>query len=133
MAIDYCQYGNMAIQVVNTYKTGDDVLELWNLAFSNGQIKERSESQKNCPLNIFIALCQMGIVKGVPSTIYPNKNNIKSRKHAKRLLEIMIGSPSLTASKAYDLYKKEDITVPKKQGRNAHVVFALLKENLLLI
>lgn len=79
MAIDYGQYGNMAIQVVNTYNTDDDIIELWNLAFSKGQSKERSASQKDCPLNIFIALCQMGAVKGLPSTVCPNKE-MKSQR-----------------------------------------------------
>ncbi|MFS3627210.1 DUF6979 family protein [Proteus mirabilis] len=133
MAINYGQYGNIAIQVVNTYNTGDDIIELWNLAFSKGQSKERSASQKDCPLNIFIALCQMGAVKGIPSTVCPNKRNEKSKKQAKKLLDIMIDNPNLTASKAYGLYKKEDVTAPKEQSRNAHVVFALLKENLLSI
>lgn len=131
--MDYKQYGNIAVQVVNVYKDGDDIIELWNLAFSKGKNKARSAGQKNCPLNIFIALCQMGVVKGLPSTIYPNKRNVKSKKQAKKLLDIMIDNPNLTASKAYGLYKKEDVTAPKEQSRNAHVVFALLKENLLSI
>lgn len=131
--MNYKQYGNIAIQVANVYKNGDDIIELWSLAFSKGKSKERSTSQKNCPLNNFIALCQMGVVKGVPSTNYPNKRNIKSREHAKRLLKLMIDNPDLTVSKVYGFYKKEDTTVPKEQSRNAHVVFALLKENLLLI
>lgn len=131
--MNYKQYGNIAVQVVNVYKNGDDIIELWNLAFSKGESRERSASQKDCPLNIFIALCQMGAVKGLPSTVCPNKRNEKSKKQAKKLLNIMIDNPNLTASKAYALYKKENVTAPKEQSRNAHVVFALLKENLLLI
>lgn len=131
--MNYKQYGNIAVQVVNVYKNGDDIIELWNLAFSKGESRERSASQKDCPLNIFIALCQMGAVKGLPSTVCPNKRNEKSKKQAKKLLNIMIDNPNLTASKAYGLYKKENVTAPKEQSRNAHVVFALLKENLLLI
>lgn len=131
--MNYNQYGNIAVQVVNVYKNGDDIIELWSLAFNKGESRERSASQKDCPLNIFIALCQMGAVKGIPSTVCPNKKNKKTKGQAKKLLDIMIDNPNLTASKAYGLYKKEDVTAPKEQSRNAHVVFALLKENLLLI
>ncbi|MEI9600587.1 hypothetical protein V5030_15410 [Moellerella wisconsensis] len=118
MTIDY---GKIAVQVTKEFSKGGDVYAIWK----NEHGKYSDKPTKGCPRSVFLALCETERISGISKGNYSKRGVWKSIEHARELLGLIKTNPDITL---------KELSKPRcgKQSR-AQVMFALYKENLLLI
>lgn len=90
----------------------------------------KSSIDKGCPRSTFIALCEYGLVIGIPQGSY-SKRGIKENKiYSKKAIELLKEDSKLIELKPIELWGK---ITDKKYNSQMDVVMSLWKEKLIKI
>lgn len=97
-----------------------------------GQEKNMSKSgiDKGCPRSTFIALCEFGLIIGIPENNYSKRGLKENKVYAKKAIELLIDDPKLIKLKPIELWNK---ITDKDYNSQMDVVMALWKEELIKI
>jgi hypothetical protein len=130
------QYGNVAIGVVNKFLSSanpamlDPRQEWRNIA--NLLISSQSSIVKCCPRNVFLGLCENGLVKSIPSGKYTKPTNKKSSAVAAvNLLRKNPGYSSLSSNNLWKIMLSSGLATAKKENSRMDVVLALWNANII--
>lgn len=121
-------YGQAAVQTVLNYDDKMNLREQWTNAISK-ETTSKPSIEKSCPKGAFLGLCELSLVKNIPSNDY--KAGVANKRHAKELLAIAIENPNITAIECFRLYQKNNNGLPKNHNGQADVVISLLEANLI--
>lgn len=128
------QYGKAAIQATNLFVkeiiTSPD--KAWDTAIKS--ISSCVESQKKgCPRNVYLGLCEEGLIKGIPKGKYCKSSNNKNKKYALTAITLLEKYPNLLKDKK-ELWKsvmqEENEDQNKAHNDQMDVVIALWEEKL---
>lgn len=122
------QYGEAAVQTALNYSTEKDLKSEWTRQLS--ALTSGPESiKKNCPRNVFLGLCEEGLIKNIPAKSYGAGGINKAR--ALGLLEIAKLDSEVSVAECYRRYRAKDSNLPAGENGRADVVLSLLKANLI--
>ncbi|EST59134.1 hypothetical protein K151_1958 [Proteus hauseri ZMd44] len=121
-------YGKAAVQTALNYDDKVNLREQWTNAISK-ETTSKSSINKGCPKGAFLGLCELGLVKNIPSNDY--NAGADNKRHAKELLALAIENPNITATECFRLYQKSNNDLPKNHNGQADVVISLLEANLI--
>jgi hypothetical protein len=131
------QYGNVAIGVVNKFLSSanpamlDPIQEWKNMA--NSLITSQLSIDRCCPRNVFLGLCEDGLVRGIPSGKYTQSTLNKS--YAVKAVNLLRNNPGYSALSSNNLWKimlsLGLVTATWENGR-MDVVLALWNANYII-
>jgi hypothetical protein len=128
MAI-YNKYGLIALEaakdVVNPEKS-------WSNA-TKKTYKTISSQKKGCPKNVFLGLCEEGLVKGIKPGVYL-KNSVANlnKKYALLGVALLKTNPNLSRKELW-IKVEEKLKINKRHNSQMDVVLALWESHLIVI
>ena len=128
MRLGMGNYGRAAVQTVLNYDDEVDLREQWTSAISK-ETTSKSSINKGCPRAAFLGLCELGVVKDIPSKDY--KAGEDNERHALELLALAKENPNITAAECFRLYQNSNHSLPKNHNGQADVVISLLEAGLI--
>jgi hypothetical protein len=120
------KYGLTAIKSVQNYRDSYSIEELWSRA-AKEVFETKSSQEKGCPKNTFLALCEEGLVKGIPKGNYTKSE--KNKSYALNTVAILKNNPnnSFTPKELWDKLELGD----KRSNSQMDVVLALWENGLI--
>lgn len=119
------KYGEAAVKSADVIisNEGKNPRDIWVLVTSEIFGEGTSSQQKPCPRNAFLALCEEGLIKGIPKGNYTNSR--KNKEYALKAVEILTENPNLANNpKALWL---EAVGEPKTHNGQMDVIVTLWK------
>ncbi|MFZ1041645.1 MAG: hypothetical protein WCA79_16835 [Anaerolineales bacterium] len=92
-------------------------------------LESKSSQQKGCPRDAFLALCEEGLVKGIPRVKYCN--SVLNKKYAILALRHLHGDPNLS-EQPERLWQIVMEGTKKQHNSQMHVVTALWNSGLIV-
>lgn len=120
---DVTKYGEAAIKSVNVMisNEGNNPRDIWDFITSKIFGEGTCSQKKGCPRNTFLALCEEGLVKGVPKGNYTRSK--KNKIYALEAVKILKEKPNLMIKPK--ILWLEVIDEPKAHNGQMDVVIAL--------
>lgn len=125
-------YRKVATRATHMFTTGivESPREAWSKAAGDVFGVGTSSQEKSCPKDAFLALCEEGLVKGIPNGQYTRSK--KNKKYALNAVDILKRNPDLVTD-TKTLWNRSVGGEEKKHNSQMDVVIALWKNNLLVL
>jgi len=125
------KYGQAAIKAVDLIESNraNTPESAWEMATIEIFGAGTSSQSKGCPRSTFLALCEIGKIKGIKSGVYTTAR--KNKEYAIKALELLVDNPSLSNDPKI-LWTKIQGGVEKKHNSQMDVVLALWDEGLIV-
>jgi len=118
------KYGQASIKAVDLIQSSqaNTPEAAWEMATIEIFGAGTSSQIKGCPRSTFLALCEIGKVKGIISGVYTSAK--QNKEYAIKALELLVDNPSLS-SEPKILWKKIQGGIKKSHNSQMDVVLAL--------
>lgn len=119
------KYGEAAIKSVNAMisNKGNNPADVWYFITSDIFGEGTASQKKGCPRNTFLALCEEGMIKGIPKGNYTR--SMKNKEYAIKAINVLKKNPDLVNDSKTLWYEVVDEL--KSHNGQMDVVIALWK------